>query len=298
VTDATGESTAETTGAHHRSTRWATAAQVAGVVGIVICVALIVVAWLFHGAARQSVDDLGATVDTGIASAITATDTVASRLEGATTEAGLIAAEANAEASNPSRSSDAIAALTARVGNLADGYRAIRERYAEAKANLTSGLSSLQRVARLVPGASAPAGPPPALAELDARLQAVDDTITSVWSTLNSGGPPGTVAAAVATQVGNLQGFLGDAAARVRDVQGQLNGIQASAASATNGIGTIITIASLVFTLLFLWVLGLNVALWQLGRHWKRESLAAADAGGTSPDTTTPPEPVEAPTAI
>jgi flagellin-like hook-associated protein FlgL len=280
-----------------QSTRWATAAQVAGIVGIVICVLLIVVAWLFHGAARQTVSDLGATVDTGIASAITATDTVASRLQGAGTEAGLIAAEANAEASNPSRSSDAIAALTARVGNLADGYRAIRERYAEARANLTSALSSLQRVARLVPGASAPSDPPPALAELDARLQAVDDTVTSVWSSLNDGGSQSAVAATVATGVGNLQGLIDDAAARVRDVQGQLGGVQANAASAANGIGTIITLGSLAITLLFLWVLGLNVALWQLGRHWKRESMASS-TGGESPGATAPPMPVEAPTAV
>lgn len=268
-----------------RSTRWATAAQVAGIVGIVLCVLLIVGAWLFHGAARQTVDDLGATVDSGIGSAITATGTVATRLEGAATEAGLVAAEANAEASNPSRSSDAVAALTARVGNLADGYRAIRERYAEAKANLTGALSSLQRVARLVPGSSPPSGPPPALAELDARLQAVDDAVTAVWSSLNGGAPQSTVAAAVATQVGNLQGLMSDAAARVRDIQGQLGGVQANAASAANGIGTIITLGSIAITLLFLWVLGLNIALWQLGRHWKREAKGL--------ETTKPPEAAE-----
>ncbi|HEY7131376.1 MAG TPA: hypothetical protein VH440_03940 [Candidatus Limnocylindrales bacterium] len=270
-----------------RSTRWATAAQVAGIVGIAICVLLIVLAWLFHGAARGTVDDLGATVNTGIGTAITATDTVATRLEGAATDAGLISSEASAEASNPSRSSDAIAALTARVGNLADGYRAVRERYAEARASLTGALSSLQRVARLVPGASAPSGPPPALAELDARLQAVDDSLTAVWPTLNGSGPPSTVAAGVASQVGTLQGFMSDAAARLRGVGGQLDAVQANAASAVNGIGTIITLASLAITLLFLWVLGLNVALWQLGRHWKRESQAAAPASGTATPTTT-----------
>jgi hypothetical protein len=281
-----------------RSTRWATAAQVAGIVGIAICVLLIAGAWLFHGAAHGTVQDLAASVDSGIARAAGATDTVATRLEGAATEAGLIAAEAGAEASNPSRSPDAITALTARVGNLADGYRAIRERYAEAKGNLTEALTSLQRVARLVPGATPPEGPPPALAELDARLQAVDDSVTGVWSTLNGGAPQSTVATAVASQVGNLQGFLGDAAARVRDVEAQLGGVQANAASAANGVGTIITLASLVITLLFLWVLGLNVALWQLGRHWKRESRDATPAAGApAPKTTTPPGPGEAPAA-
>ncbi|HEY7133358.1 MAG TPA: hypothetical protein VH440_13975 [Candidatus Limnocylindrales bacterium] len=281
-----------------RSTRWATAAQVAGIVGIAICVLLIVVAWLFHGAAHGTIDDLAASVDSGIARAADATDAVATRLEGAATEAGLIAAEASAEASNPSRSSDAITALTARVGNLADGYRAIRERYAEAKANLTGALTSLQRVARLVPGATPPEGPPPALAELDARLQAVDDAVTAVWSTLNGSAPQSTVATAVATQVGNLQGFLDDAAARVRDVQDQLAGVQANAASTADGVGTIITVASLAITLLFLWVLGLNVALWQLGRHWKRESRPApAATGASAPKTTTPPGPGEAPAA-
>ncbi len=122
--------------------------------------------------------------------------------------------------------------------------------------------------------------------------------MTAVWSTLNGSAPQSTVAAAVATQVGNLQGFMGDAAARLRDVGGQLGGVQANAASAVNGIGTIITLASLAITLLFLWVLGLNVALWQLGRHWKRESSTAAPATATdAPTSSTAPGPGEAPAA-
>ena len=268
--------TSSTTG--QRRSRAAIAAQVAGVVGVVVCVLIILVTWFGRGQVAQSVDDLRTSVDQGIGRAITAADAVSTRLETAATSAGEIAASAREVAANPPDAQGALAGLTEKVGRFADAYRELRVRYAGLREDVAGSIESLQRVARLVPGVEVPQGPVDTLKAVDESLRSLDESLTSIWPA--SDRPLTTAGAtAVADKATALETAFKKAATLADGLAQDLKGVQARAARAADTISTILTFAALAITILFVWVLLLNIALWLLGRMYGR---AAGDQGGTA----------------
>ena len=55
-----------------------------------------------------------------------------------------------------------------------------------------------------------------------------------------------------------------------------LEGVQANADATIDSIRTILLIAAIALSVLFVWVLALNIALWVLGRAWEREHRVTA----------------------
>ncbi len=254
-------------------TRSATAAQVAGIVGIVVCAVLIVLVWVGIGTVGSKVNDLAAGVNAGFNRATDAATTVAGNLDAAAVTAGTIGTDASTiAASLPTP--DAVTKLANRLGGFVDGYRDLRVRYGGLRENVTGAISSLQNVARFVPGLDVPDQPVDALAAVDAKLQSIDDSITSTWQALQ-GSDATVVGTAVAATSARLQTVLTEASAAVRTLNDRLVAGQNRATAATDTLRTILFIVALVISLLLLWVLALNVALWRLGQHWKRESVEA-----------------------
>jgi HAMP domain-containing protein len=274
-----------TPGARSRSPRAARAAQTAGAIGIVVCVLLALLVWFGRGAVHGALDDLATNVDGGFQRAVTAIQTVSDRIDGAASEVGSIAADADAIVGKAA-STDAVSRLTARLATFANTYATIRTRYAEAKENLTAAVTSVQRVARLVPGQRVPEGAGDRLATMDAKLQAIDDKLTSAWTALSGGQVGDAAATAIADQAHDLQARLTDAATTVDGLSADIQGVQARASSTIASIQTILLVAAVVLTLFFVWVLVLNIALWQLGRTWQRQ--AAPAPGGDAPTGDTP----------
>ena len=60
-----------------------------------------------------------------------------------------------------------------------------------------------------------------------------------------------------------------------------IQGVQARAADTIGSIQTILLIATIAITLFFVWILLLNVALWQLGRVWQRDADARSGAAAS-----------------
>ncbi len=257
-------------------TRSATAAQIAGIVGIVVCAILIVLVWIGLGTVGSKVNDLAAGVNAGFNRATDAAATVAGNLDAAAVSAGSIGTDASAIAASVP-TPDAVTKLSNRLGGFVDGYRDLRVRYGALRENVTGAVSSLQNVARFVPGLDVPDQPVDALAAVDAKLQSIDDSITSTWQALQ-GGDPRVAGTAVAAAGARLQTVLTEASAAVRTLNDRIVAGQTRANAATDQLRTILLIVALVISLLLLWVLALNVALWQLGRHWKREAVAPHSA--------------------
>jgi hypothetical protein len=259
-----------------RTPRGARVAQIAGIVGIVICVAIIVGTWLGGGFVRGKVDDLSTGVNNGISRAGQVADTVATRLDDAAAKVGTLAQNATEVAANPS-APDALTGLADRYAQFYNAYQDFRARYAEAKENLVSAITSLQRVASFLPGVNAP-DPPGVLPAIDQKLQAIDDALTAALP--QPGQPTAATATAIATAATAVQGLISDVATSVRGLKDDLANVQAKANSTLDTIRNLILVLSIAVTVLLVWVLILNFALWHLGRVWKREAkmLAAADA--------------------
>jgi uncharacterized protein YukE len=251
--------------------RSATAAQIAGIVGVVICVALVVLTWIALARFGSAVNDLGDGVNSAFNRATDATTNVAGKLDAAAVTAGTITTDANTAATAPTP--DAISRLSNRVGQFADSYRGLRVQYGEIRENVTGAISSLQRVARFVPGLDVPSQPADALAAVDAKLQSIDDSITSAWQGLQSTAS-NAAATAVAAATTKIQSVLTETSTAVRSLNDRLVAAQAKSASAVDSLRTILIIVAIVITILLAWILILHVALWRLGRHWRTEARA------------------------
>ena len=144
-------------------------------------------------------------------------------------------------------------------------------------------MTSVQRVARLVPGERVPDGVGDPLTTMDAKLQAVDDRLTSAWTVISTGGVGDAAAAAIAQKAHSIQDGLTDAASTVDGLATDIQGVQARAADTIGSIQTVLLLATLAITLFFVWILLLNVALWQLGRVWQRDADARSGSSAASP---------------
>jgi hypothetical protein len=254
-----------------RAPRKAVAAKVAGIVGVVICVVIIVVVWFGLGTVSQTVDDLGNDVNAGFGRAITASDTVANGLNEAVTSLESMRAEA-AELVAGRPDPERFTGLQARLGQLTDRYRDLRIKYVEARESVVGLTTTLGHVGRLIPGSRAPEGAGDTLVAVDAKLQAIDNALVSTWTSLSEAQPGAAAAEALANAGTPLQDAISGAATAVDGLTANLQRIQANADATVDSIRTILLVAAIALSVLFVWVLALNIALWLLGRAWERDT--------------------------
>jgi hypothetical protein len=274
MTDAAPQASAEAAAASSRRSRRALAAKVAGIVGIVICGVIIVAVWLGRGAVAGALDGLASDVNAGFDRAIKATDAVAGRLDEAASSMDGIHTDAIQLTSSGSPAADRLANLQARLAKVGDTYRQFRQAYADLRENVVTASARVQQVARLIPGDRIPEGAGDRLRAVDDKLTAIDDALTSTFGNVGSG----PAAQAIADQSARVQAAMTAGAAAVNGMSTRLEDARSDAANALDGIQTLLLIATLAISLLLLWVLLLNVALWLLGRAWQREADAGVDA--------------------
>jgi len=251
------------------------AAKIAGLVGIAICILIIVAVWFGLGTVSQAVNDLGTSVNSGFDRAITATDRVATGLDNAAATIDQMRADAVELASTASPDTPRLDALQARLGQFADAYRDLRVRYAAARENVVTLTSSVQRVAAFIPGVRVPEGAGDRLKAVDEKLQAIDAAIVSTWTTVADAQPGKAVADALAGRATPLKDALTAASTAITGLSTNLQATQTRADNTVDQIRSILLIAAVALTVLFIWVLALNIALWLLGRAWERQNEAA-----------------------
>jgi hypothetical protein len=276
-----------------RTPRRTRVAEIAGILGAIVCILALVAVWLGAAAVSGKVDDLSNAVNAGVQKAVDVTNTVAGRLDGLASQVGDVAQNANEVAANPTPP-DALAGLSERYAQFIATYQNIRVQYSDAKANLTSAVASLQRVASFIPGIDPP-DPPGILPAIDAKLQSIDDTVSGALP--QPGQPTAAVATKIATAATTVQGFISDLASSVRGLQGSIGDVQNRAHSALDTIRNALLAVTVVLTVLLLWILVLNVSLFNLGRAWKREAQYKAAAAGASAAVATRADVTPAPTA-
>jgi hypothetical protein len=258
-----------------RAPRKAVAAKIAGIIGVAICVLIIVVVWLGLGTVSRGVDGVGNSVNSGFDRAIAATDAVAGRFDEAVVAIDTMRADAAELVASRTADLPRLSNLQARLGQISDRYLEARVSYAEARETVVGVMSTLQQIAGIIPGTRVPEGAGDTLAAVDAKIKAIDDAIVSTGTTLANANPGQAMADALAARATPLKDAISGGATAVHGLSTNLTALQTKADSTIDSIRLVLLLAAIALSLLFVWVLALNIALWALGRAWERDSARA-----------------------
>jgi methyl-accepting chemotaxis protein len=246
-----------------------TAAQAAGVVGIVVCLVLAATLLLVRGRLVDRVGALGARVDSAITSAVPLLDRAQSRVDQLSAGVGEVATAAQARAEQPGQVTTTIQALLDRAATLSQRYLELRESYAEARDRVSRASEALDAVDRLIPGISVPPGPGEALQDLDQRLQELDAKVMGLIAAIPSSDAV-QPAAAVAAKAQDVQSSIDGLSARFDAAKARLQSAQAEVASLSDTAQTAITITTVLLVVVLLYLAFLHWVLFRTGRTLRR----------------------------
>jgi hypothetical protein len=182
---------------------------------------------------------------------------------------------ATAVASMPSPAPGLREAFQSAIAAVSDRYLPLRARYAEARANVVSTLDRLETLDRIVPGITIPTGPTETLANLDARVQALDDSVMAILDAASGATPIADAATAVATKTADVVTKLDGLHASIAELETRLAETQAKLDSTADTIRTVITLLSLVLVLVLVYGIFLHVILFRAARGAASEPAPA-----------------------
>ena len=248
-------------------------AQTAGVIGIVLFVALAVVMLLGRGWATSTVDDISAGVDAKMAQVEPLIDNASAKVSEVNGRVGVLSDAANALAAQAAATPDLLGGVRDQVANLQNRYLEFRKTYADVRETAVTALDRLKVIDRLVPGFDIPQEPIDALTALDARLQELDTKIMDVSAAITDG-PVQKVAGVVAEKAATLQAGLTRVTSALDAAQTRLGELRTQVASTASTINTFISIGSILLFLLFLYFAFLHYVLFHVGRGMGRAPTA------------------------
>jgi methyl-accepting chemotaxis protein len=245
-------------------------AQAVGVVGTILCVVLIVGLWVGRGMVTERVDELATRADAAVARGVELAETVAQGFEARADEMGQVVADAQAIADDPTASSAVLQGLVARLQPLSDRYAQVRDTYAGLKERVTTAWDFLTTIDRLLPGFALPPTSGERLASIDERLTNLDSAITDILTASRATTQVSESAATVAAMATRLETGLDEATALAREVEADLEDLQGRVAQAADDLEDLLGLAILAATAFLIYLALLHVALWALGRRWRR----------------------------
>jgi phage shock protein A len=248
-------------------------AQTAGVIGIVLFVALAVVMLLGRGWATSTVDDISAGVDAKMAQAAPLINDASAKVSEINGRVGALTDAANALAAQAAAGPNLLGGLRDQLANLQNRYLEFRQKYSALRETATTALDRLKVIDRLIPGFDIPQEPIDALAALDSRMQELDAKIMDVSAAITDG-PVQKVAGVVAEKAATLQAGLTKVTSALDAAQTRLAELRAQVASTASTINTVISIGSLLLFLLFLYFALLHYVLFHVGRGLGRAPTA------------------------
>ena len=151
-------------------------AQIAGIVGIVVCLLLATLVLLGRAWLANGLEQVFAAGDAAFETGIATIDEAGTRITDRAAELNGVAVAVAATAVD----SPVPAALAARVVSLGDRYDELRERYVALRDRIRSAVRYVRLVDRLVPAITLPPEPTGPLSEFDARIVALDQRISNI----------------------------------------------------------------------------------------------------------------------
>ena len=252
-----------------RRPRLGLSAEVAGVIGAILCVVLVVGIWMGRGWFSQHAQAFTADADKALAKATQISDKAISGLESRAVEVDSIATDGQAIAADPTAAADKLQAVVARVSGVGQRYAAARDEYIAFRERASTTLDTLGRLDNLLPALTVPPGIKTALANLDDRLTSMDSALTGLAQSASAVVDVQVQAAALATKATAFAAEIRQAEGIGRDLETGLSDLEARLTDSISTVDGLVGMAAIVFSALFVWVFLLNLALWALGRRWR-----------------------------
>jgi methyl-accepting chemotaxis protein len=249
--------------------------QVAGIIGIVVSLALIVGVLYVRGWGTDTVTEVAANVDAAIARTEPMLETAAAKVDEVAQRVGEVAAAAEAVSLDPNATPAALQGILDGLAAVSERYTELRTGYAAAREQVVSILDRLALVDRLIPGIDIPEGPVDALASLDERARAIDAQIMELIDAGLAVQGVNRAAAAIAEKARQVEAGLGTLAAGVEEVGVRLDELRADIADIASTVNTVITILCVALVLLLLYMALLHWVLFRSSRGYGRGASAA-----------------------
>jgi hypothetical protein len=267
--------------------------QVAGVVGTIVCIVLIIGVIVGRNSLVGTVGDVQDRIDVGLVKAETLIDNASARVSEVSGRVGAVSDAATALAAQPNPAPALTELLLAQISGVSDRYLALRSSYTDVRETAVGTLDRLNTLERMLPFLSIPQGPMDALASLDERFQKLDASIMEVLSTPGAGAV-NAVAGAVAEKADAIQTALNDLTARMADGKARLEALRGRVADKADQVTSFITITAVVQILLLVYFVFLHWLLFHTGRTlWRGASVAAV----AEPSSTEAVQALESPAA-
>ncbi len=245
-------------------------AQTAGVVGIIVCFALIAGVVLGRGWAVGRVDELAGKVDDGLAKGVPLLETASTKVAGVSARVGLVVDAAEARAADPGPAPALVETLQLAMGGITERYLELRTAYADAHEAAVSVMDRLNTIEGLVPAISIPQGPREKLAEVDAKAREIDAAVMQVIDA-RPGVGSGQVASVVADKAGQVESKLDELSAGLDAAKVRLLEIRQEVANTADSTNQLITIAALVLILGLLYLVLLHWVLYRSGSSLRQD---------------------------
>jgi len=244
-------------------------AQIFAIVGIVACIVLIVGLWLGRSWVYDGITGLTGSIDAALDRAAAAAGQAGTRVDEVATEMGDTADTAQAVADDPAVARDQLQPVAARVTGVVDRYRGFRAAYAGLHETVVGAVDTMQRIDRFVPWISVPEGPINALAAVDQRISGLDQAVTDLAGVGDGVGAVQGTATKMAEASRRAETALTGVSGGFTNLQSEISNAQADLARLTDILGTVLLIASVILTLLLLYIIVLHVVLWSAGSRWQ-----------------------------
>lgn len=249
--------------------------QVAGIVGIIVSLALIVGVLYIRGWGTETVTEVAANVDAAIARTEPMLETAAATVDQVSQRVGDVATAAEAVALDPDATPAALQGILDRLAAVSERYTELRTGYAGAREQIVSILDRLALIDRLIPGFDIPEGPVDALAGLDENARAIDAQIMQLVNAGLAVQAINTTAATIADKARQVEAGLEKIAAGIDGVGVRLDELRAEVSSIAATVNTVITILCVALVLLLAYMALLHWILFRSGRGYARGPSAA-----------------------
>jgi hypothetical protein len=269
------------------------AAQVAGVMGIAMCLLSVVGAVVGRGWAMDTVGDVATGIDAHVARAEPLVATGADKVGQVSGIVDSIVVASEAVAADPNPSPGVIDDIRTKVADLEARYLELRAQYAELREQIVSASNLLTTLDRLAPALSLPQGPGETLQEIDGWIQEIDARVAEIISFLASNPLQSAVrawASSIAERVSGVAERVDRVEVAIAQVQPRLTALRADLAAKAARTENLITLGAFGLVLVLLYLALVHAVLFVHGGEVRRgNAVAASGSVARSPAVPTVP---------
>ena len=245
-------------------------AEVAGIIGLIVCVIAIVGVLL----GRSWVGDRVDAVASGAVEALDRAIAVGQEAEAGLAEGQALTTErrpnAEGQAVNPALDEQAVRALQERLAPLAARYQTARDGYVRLRERATNLFDLVRRVDQLAPGIELPGTLESLVASMDDKLVALDTAVSDLSARATTRTTASDTATTIATGAATLESGITAATTLTQDIQAGLTDLQDDVDRLADRVDSVVGISSIAVAAILAWVGLLHLALWALGRRWRQ----------------------------